>query len=509
MTYVPENYKNYDVFGIRHSRNFLHEKTVHLTAFILAFMLDLSALMLAYSISLPLLGYISRFFPIPVSENVYATAEIHEVVYFCLSMAILFFLYIRGHYSRRIPWWSQIQDISKITVFALLVDVFANYALELGCPLIFIVTSWLTAFSMFVIVRMVMNKIKCNWEGWRVPAAIIADPDTAMDALYALASDRGMGLAARAIFLRNRNASVMDREELPEAYRNIDILTGNDNYEDYILRHPNLFYIISLESVEGEHRDRLVSFLHRHNIQFALLPTLLHTGTYQSEPHYFFGNDFMLLNSKKPAAPALGRLLKRSIDIAGASIALAIFIVPMLLVALMLKLEGQGGSPLYAGWRVGQNGRLFRCWKFRSMEPGTDHLLHEYLEKNPQAKAHWDRYFKLPDDPRVQTRTARFIRRASIDELPQVWNVLKGDMSLVGPRPILESEIPAYGNRISEYNSVKPGITGLWQASGRNGTSFQRRVSWDSWYVRNWTLWGDIIIILKTIQVVLSRSGAS
>lgn len=193
----------------------------------------------------------------------------------------------------------------------------------------------------------------------------------------------------------------------------------------------------------------------------------------------------------------------------GAVLALAIFAIPMLIVAIMLKLEGQGGTPIYAGLRVGHDGRLFRCYKFRTMEPGTDHLLHDYLSKNLEAKAYWDRYFKLPNDPRVQTRTARFIRKASIDELPQLWNVLKGDMSLVGPRPILENEISAYGDRIEEYISVRPGITGLWQASGRAGTSFKRRIVWDSWYVRNWSLWGDIVIILKTVQAVLSRSGAS
>jgi lipopolysaccharide/colanic/teichoic acid biosynthesis glycosyltransferase len=229
----------------------------------------------------------------------------------------------------------------------------------------------------------------------------------------------------------------------------------------------------------------------------------------KSEPRYFFGNDIVLLSSPKPAARGVSLFLKRAIDITGASVAFMIFIAPMLLAALMQKLEGQGGSLLYAGLRVGQNGRTFRCWKFRTMEPGTDHLLHEHLAKNPQAKAHWERYLKLPDDPRVQTRTSRFIRKASIDELPQLWNVLKGDMSLVGPRPILENEITLYGERIDEYTSVKPGLTGLWQVSGRNGTSFRRRVVWDSWYVRNWTLWGDIIIILKTIQVVLNKSGAS
>jgi undecaprenyl-phosphate galactose phosphotransferase len=143
------------------------------------------------------------------------------------------------------------------------------------------------------------------------------------------------------------------------------------------------------------------------------------------------------------------------------------------------------------------------------MEPDSDHLLEEYLNANPDMREAWETYHKLPDDPRIKTRTARFIRKSSIDEIPQLWNVLKGDMSLVGPRPILPSEETEYGNNIDAYIKVKPGITGLWQVSGRNSVSFQRRIYWDNWYVRNWSLWGDIVIILKTIPVVIFRSDTS
>jgi undecaprenyl-phosphate galactose phosphotransferase len=495
--------KDYPIPGVQLSHGASHANKIH----VMTFMLDLLALAGIYRIA-PLIGSLGDILKISPSENFPMAAEIHEVVVFCLSLATLFFLYINGHYSQRIPWWTQIQDISKIIAFDLIVDGLSNFILGLSYPPLLFIASWLTGFGLLIVVRSVIDRIKCGWEGWKIPAAVIADADTATDTLFALASDRGMGLTAHAIILQNRNTA-LDRDELPASYRNIKILTEGGNCEEYIIRNPDLFYIISLDSFDGANRDRLIRLLRQHDIHFALLPAITRMGTNMSEPRYFFGNDIMLLHPQKPAARQLSLFIKRTIDITGAVAALTVFMVPMLLVALMQKLEGQGGSVLYAGLRVGQDGRLFRCWKFRSMEPGTDHLLQEYLEKNPQAKAHWKRYFKLPDDPRVQTRTSRFIRKASIDELPQLWNVLKGDMSLVGPRPILESEIPFYGERIDEYTSVKPGLTGLWQVSGRNGTSFQRRVVWDSWYVRNWTLWGDIIIILKTIQVVLNRSGAS
>jgi lipopolysaccharide/colanic/teichoic acid biosynthesis glycosyltransferase len=143
------------------------------------------------------------------------------------------------------------------------------------------------------------------------------------------------------------------------------------------------------------------------------------------------------------------------------------------------------------------------------MQPNSDYLLEELFVKDPQAKADWEKYRKIMGaDPRVTTKTARIIRKLSLDELPQIWNVLKGDMSLVGPRPILEEEKHYFGDRLHEYAAARPGITGLWQVSGRNETSFERRVYLDTWYVRNWSLWGDIVILLKTLQVVVSRAGA-
>jgi undecaprenyl-phosphate galactose phosphotransferase len=141
------------------------------------------------------------------------------------------------------------------------------------------------------------------------------------------------------------------------------------------------------------------------------------------------------------------------------------------------------------------------------MGVNSDAVLKKYLANNPMALAEWQCDHKLRNDPRV-TRFGRFLRRTSIDELPQLLNVLKGDMSIVGPRPIIVAETEKYDSDISHYYRVRPGITGLWQVSGRNDVSYKERVSMDSWYVRNWSLWHDIAIICKTIPVVLKREGA-
>jgi undecaprenyl-phosphate galactose phosphotransferase len=150
---------------------------------------------------------------------------------------------------------------------------------------------------------------------------------------------------------------------------------------------------------------------------------------------------------------------------------------------------------------------MFGCLKFRTMVPDADGVLRRLLEVDPRARAEWERDFKLKDDPRI-TPIGDFLRRTSLDELPQLWNVLKGEMSLVGPRPIIEEEVERYGDQVGYYLETRPGITGLWQISGRNNIGYDDRVALDSWYVRNWSIWYDLVILVKTIAVVLRGKGA-
>ncbi|MGH8150013.1 MAG: sugar transferase, partial [Steroidobacteraceae bacterium] len=173
--------------------------------------------------------------------------------------------------------------------------------------------------------------------------------------------------------------------------------------------------------------------------------------------------------------------LKRVVDVAGAIVLGVVFLPLMLLIVLLLRKEG--GPLIYRHRRVGRDGRTFECLKFRSMIPEADHTLREVLEQRPELKSEWLRDHKLRDDPRI-TAVGRFLRRTSLDELPQIWNVLRGDMSLVGPRPIVREEMMRYGRCLPIYLSAKPGITGLWQVTGRNDTDYRRRVVLDVYYVR-------------------------
>ncbi|CAI8697654.1 sugar transferase [Burkholderia pyrrocinia] len=199
------------------------------------------------------------------------------------------------------------------------------------------------------------------------------------------------------------------------------------------------------------------------------------------------------------------RMVKRSFDLVGASLLLVVLAPALLGIAWAVRRDG--GPAIVGHERVGRNGRPFKCLKFRSMVTNADAALKALLERDPDARAEWDREFKLKNDVRI-TPIGRFLRKTSLDELPQLVNVLKGDMSLVGPRPIVEAELERYGADVRYYLMAKPGMTGLWQVSGRNDTDYSTRVSLDVSYVREWSLRRDIGILFRTINVVLRGSGA-
>jgi Undecaprenyl-phosphate galactose phosphotransferase WbaP len=200
------------------------------------------------------------------------------------------------------------------------------------------------------------------------------------------------------------------------------------------------------------------------------------------------------------------QLLKRVIDLL-LTVAVGIAMAPvLLLVALAIRLDSPGPI-IYGQRRIGRGGREFKAWKFRSMVANADEILRCYLDENPQLRAEWDATHKLKNDPRV-TKLGAFLRRTSLDEFPQLWNVLRGEMSVVGPRPIVRDEIRHYGLDFETYTYVQSGLTGLWQVSGRSETSYQQRVDFDRFYVQNWSVWLDLCILFRTIGTVLSRAGA-
>ncbi len=196
---------------------------------------------------------------------------------------------------------------------------------------------------------------------------------------------------------------------------------------------------------------------------------------------------------------------KRLFDI-GFSLAVLILLSPLYLVIAYSIYLSSSGSIFYSQQRVGKNGRLFSCIKFRTMMVGADQILQDLLDRSPEHKAEFEKYFKLKNDPRI-TPIGKWLRMTSLDELPQFWHVLTGDMSVVGPRPLVPEELTRYGNATDQVLSVRPGITGLWQVSGRNDIPYARRVQLDAYYSRNHNLVLDLWIIFKTISVVIFPGG--
>lgn len=454
-------------------------------------------------------------FPDPLFISKLDHLQNYKNFYLILGAVTTSIIWSKGLYTNRTPWWSQVQFISKIILYSILVHGFMSFLLKIYESRMLILLSWGFAFLFIIFFRAIAYKIASFIPSWKIPTVIISDTPTAEDLIYAFSSDLCTGYDVKTIFLRTPDDNVgFDTSILPNSQRDIRICYGEEDHESFIHKNPQYFYIVSLDTFRDTLRENMIKTLNDNHAPYAIVPTLSRANLYQMEPKYFFGHDVVMLyvanSAPKIFGTSISRALKRVIDISVCGTALIILSPVFITLVSLLKIEGQRGSPFYGGKRIGRNGKLFQCWKFRSMEPHSDHLLHAYLQSNPEAQADWDKYRKLPKDPRVTTKTGQLIRKTSLDELPQLWNIFVGDMSLVGPRPILEDEVSYFEeDTLKEYLSIRPGLTGLWQVSGRNKTSFKRRIYWDSWYARNWSLWGDIVILIKTPIVLLTRKGAS
>jgi undecaprenyl-phosphate galactose phosphotransferase len=267
----------------------------------------------------------------------------------------------------------------------------------------------------------------------------------------------------------------------------------------------NPHVVLALEQGGIDAHQDIIQQLSRRTNNIQIVPSLRGLPLYGMEVNHFFAHEVILLTVRNNLARRLPRLVKRLFDIVVSGLALIAASPLFLWIAFQVS---KSGRPIFFGHsRCGQHNRSFKCYKFRTMAPNADKLLTELLARDPEARAEWERDFKLKDDPRI-TAIGHLLRRTSLDELPQLWNVFKGEMSLVGPRPVVKAELERYGNQVHYYLEAKPGITGLWQISGRNDVTYEERVYLDAWYVKNWSLFNDIVILLRTIGVILRKDGA-
>ncbi|MCL4136649.1 UNVERIFIED_CONTAM: hypothetical protein GTU68_052458 [Idotea baltica] len=218
-----------------------------------------------------------------------------------------------------------------------------------------------------------------------------------------------------------------------------------------------------------------------------------------------FRHDTALLKLQNRLADPSAKFIKRSVDIVLGIFFLVIFSPVFLVLGFIIKRDG--GPVFFNHERLGKNGRHFACHKFRTMKVDSDTMLKQHLKRSSKARFDWESKRKLLNDPRV-TKIGQYLRKTSVDELPQLVNVIRGEMSLVGPRPIVRDETKHYGSFLSYYLTMTPGMSGLWQVSGRTDTTYEERVRLDVWYSKNWTLWVDVVVLIKTCKTLLNRHGA-
>lgn len=263
----------------------------------------------------------------------------------------------------------------------------------------------------------------------------------------------------------------------------------------------------AIVAMPGVQRERLLTILEQHGHTFPhllMIPDLFGVASLWVSAKDLGG--ILGLEIRQRLLLPGPRLTKALVDLV-LTIILGLALLPLVITISILVKVSSPGPIFYGQRRLGRDGVPFTAWKFRSMVSNADQALADYFHVNPALQLQWERDQKLRYDPRV-TAIGRFLRRTSLDELPQLWNVLRGEMSLVGPRPIIDEEIPRYAEKYKLYTRVLPGLTGLWQVSGRNNVSYPERVNLDAYYVRNWSVWLDIYILLRTVWVVITGDGA-
>lgn len=407
------------------------------------------------------------------------------------------------HYSRRNPFWDEVYDVIRTVGLVALGGATVLYFTGIDFPGVWFLTTWLSAVLLVPSARAFLKGTLISLGFWQLPTIVIGAGSNARGAAAALESEYLMGYFVTA-FLAPPGACI-SRKELAFGLRKAPLVRMSADPVAQIRALGRTNVIVALEKEQGQLQEALFEALVAAFPNLSIVPDAKGLPFCDMDVGHFLRTKALFLRPRNNLARRGSRAVKRLFDIVGASI-LLVLLAPLFL--LLSYKVAESGQPIFFGHRrVGRGGDYFPCYKFRTMVPDADEVLQHLLDTCPRARAEWEKDFKLRKDPRI-TRFGAFLRKSSLDELPQLWNVLKGDMSLVGPRPIVEGEIVRYGDQFEYYKEVRPGITGVWQISGRNDTNYINRVYLDSWYVQNWSLWYDIVILLKTVKVVLGRTGA-
>jgi len=413
----------------------------------------------------------------------------------------LFFFSYEGLYTKRFLLWDEIKALWKVSFFAT-VGVFTIVSigkLSGQASRTVIVLMGLISLAVLPPVRIYVKKALRGFGLLKRKVLILGAGETGMLIARALKKEPNYGYSVVG-YLDD------DPAKIGSEIDGVKVHQGVDSADKYIESRNITDIIVAMPEADSSRLRDLINGLQHKVDRILFVPDItgMAVGT---SVQYFFQEQAVALEVKNNLAAPVPYLTKRTFDRAVGALLLLILAAPMLVIAALIRITSRGPA-IYRQQRIGRHGRTFTCYKFRTMFVDAEERLKEILATDPAAKAEWEAYRKLKDDPRV-TGVGRFLRSTSLDELPQLLNVLKGEMSLVGPRPVTKQEIDEYYKEMAEVCfSIPPGITGLWQVSGRSNTSYDYRVALDSWYVRNWSLWLDIVVLLRTIKVVFTKEGA-
>jgi Undecaprenyl-phosphate galactose phosphotransferase WbaP len=370
-------------------------------------------------------------------------------------------------------------------------------SLPLLC-LILVIFAWLLASVLVPLSRHVARLWCSRQPWWGIPTVILGERAAGMRILSVLQANPHFGLRPIAILF---DPLVPDGSAATPS----NVFCGELSHSAIFSRNRHNCYAILATPLTGSERVKAIFAEHAdHYRRVLVIPDLFGFTSLAVRAKDIHG--ILGLEIDHNLTRSCSHIFKRSFDIS-ICVLTALMISPMfLVVGLAVKLTSPGPM-FYWQRRIGRNGKEFRLWKFRTMVVDADAVLDKHLENDASLRAEWQRDHKLRNDPRVTTIGA-LLRRTSLDELPQLWNILCGEMSLVGPRPIRQPEVEKYGTIFDQYRRVTPGLTGMWQISGRNNTTYERRTQLDEYYVRNWSISLDLYILLRTLKTIILTEGA-
>lgn len=422
-------------------------------------------------------------------------------IYIVIPLVYICFIASARTYKRTIPFWQRIESLfysSTYSVIAVMLLFFIS-AFSTDHSVQFLVLLWIFSFLSLVLMRYAIKRVLDDKAVFQIPLVIIGGGDATVAFIRNINEDTGMG-AYKVVGI------VDDAEPEADELKPYKRLGGFKDIEKVIKDTSVNNVLISVPHLQ---QDEIQSIIHR--VQplvknMCIIPNLMDVPMGGIDIETMFNEKIMLIRIRNNLERNINKIIKYVFDMV-LTLFGTILISPILVAIAIWIYKDSPGPVIFKHMRIGKNGREFPCYKFRSMCVDAKEKLDELLKNDPQARAEWEKDFKLKHDPRI-TKSGAFLRRTSLDELPQLFNVLKGEMSLVGPRPIVRAEMERYGEYINDYLMVKPGIAGMWQCSGRSDIDYPERVRMDSWYVRNWSVWLDIMILWRTFKAVFAKKGA-